>query len=83
MVDAARVMRKLPSLLCKVATTEKSERARRHRIENELKRLQKNNAEKYYSLENRLIRDLNDLEKAVFEQYGNTFYSRTKKYPYA
>ena len=65
MVNAARVMRKLPSLLCNGSTTEKSEWTRRHRIENGLKRLQKNNAEKYYYLENWLIRDLKDLEKAV------------------
>ena len=60
-------MRKLPSLLCNKATTEKSEWARRHRIENGLKRLRKYNAEKYYNLENRLIRDLNNLEKAALE----------------
>ena len=60
-------MRKLPSLLCNGATTEKSEWARRHRIENGLKRLRKHNAKKYYNLENRLILILNDLEKAVLE----------------
>ena len=63
MVDAVRVMCKLPSLLCNRSTTEKREWARRHRIENGLKRLRKNNVEKYYYLENRLIRALNDLEK--------------------
>ena len=67
MVDAERVMRKLPSLLCNRATTEKSEWAKRHRIENGLTRLRKNRAEKYYYLENRLILILNDLEKAVLE----------------
>ena len=67
MVDAERVMRKLPSLLCNSSTTEKSEWAKRHRMENGLKRLRKNNAEKFYNLENRLIRALNDLEKAVLE----------------
>ena len=67
MVNADPVMRKLPSLLCNGTTTEKSEWAKRHRIENGLKRLKKNNAEKYYSLEHRLIHDLNDFEKAVFE----------------
>ena len=67
MVNAARVMRKLPSLLCNGSTTEKSEWAKRHRIENGLKRLRKRSPEKYYNLENRLIRDLNDFEKAVLE----------------
>ena len=67
MVDAVRVMCKLPSLLCNRSTTEKSEWVRRHRIENGLKRLRKNNPEKYFNLENRLLRDLNTFEKAVLE----------------
>ena len=67
MVNANRVMRKLPSLLCNKATTEKREWARRHRIETGLTRLRKNNAEKYCNLENRLLLILNDLEKAVLE----------------
>ena len=67
MVDAVRVMRKLLSLLCNKSTTDKGEWARRHRIENGLKRLKKNNAEKYYNLENRLIIILKALEKAVIE----------------
>ena len=67
MVNAKRVKRKLPSLLCNGSTSEKGEWARRHRIENGLKRLRKNRAEKYYNLEHRLILILNDLEKAVLE----------------
>ena len=65
MVNVDRVMRKLPSLLCNGSTTEKSEWARRHRIENGLKRLRKHRAEKYYSLENRLLLVLAEIEEAV------------------
>ena len=70
MVNAERVMRKLPSLLCNRSTTDKREWARRHRIENGLKRLRKNSPEKYYNVEHRLIHDLNDFEKAVLEFYA-------------
>ena len=65
MVDAERVMRKLPSLLCNGSTTEKSEWARRHRIENGLTQLRKHRAEKFYNLENRLLLVLTEIEKAV------------------
>ena len=65
MVDVERVMRKLPSLLCNGSTTEKSEWARRHRIENDLKRLKKRSPEIYYNLENRLLLVLTEIEEAV------------------
>ena len=64
-MNADRVKRKLPSLLCNGSTTEKREWTRRHRIENGLKRLRKNSPEKYYNLENRLILVLAEIEKAV------------------
>ena len=67
MVDAVRVMRKLPSLLCNSSTTKKSEWARRHRIENGLKRLKKHNSAKYQTMEFKLILILNDFEKAILE----------------
>jgi hypothetical protein len=65
MVNADRVKRKLPSLLCSGPTTDKKEWAKRHRIEIGLKRLKKRNPEKYHILETRLIRDLEEIEKAV------------------
>lgn len=68
MVNADRVKRKLPSLLLNGPTTDKKEWAKRHRIENGLKRLRTRKPEKYRSLEARLIRDLEDMEKAVFQQ---------------
>ena len=67
MVTVERVMCKLPSLLCNGATTEKGEWARRHRIENGLKRLKKQNPAKYQTIEFKLIRILTDLEKVVLE----------------
>ena len=67
MVNAARVMRKLPSLLCNRSTTEKSEWARRHRIEVGLERLKKHNSAKYQTMEFKLILILKDFEKAVLE----------------
>lgn len=65
MVNADRVKKKLPSLLCDGPTTDKKQWAARHRIENRLRRLKKRKPEKYRSLEMRLIRDLEDIEKAV------------------
>jgi hypothetical protein len=65
MVNADHIKRKLPSLLCNGSTTDKKEWARRHRIENGLKRLQKQDSAKYRSLELRLVRDLEDIEKAI------------------
>ena len=67
MVNAARVMRKLPSLLCNGSTTEKSEWAKRHRIEVGLERLKKHNSAKYQTMEFKLIFILKDFEKAVLE----------------
>jgi hypothetical protein len=70
MVNAARVAKKLPSLLCDGSTTpsNRGEWAKRHRIENGLKRLKKHSPEKYHSLEARLLRDLEAMEKAVLER---------------
>jgi hypothetical protein len=65
MVNADRVKRKLPSLLCDGPTTNKREWARRHRIENGLARLRKYNPEKYQRLELMLIRDLKAIEQAI------------------
>jgi hypothetical protein len=67
MVNADRVKRKLPSLLLDGSTTDKKEWAKRRRIENGLERLRKRKPEKYRILEARLIRDLKDMEKAVFQ----------------
>ena len=67
MVNVDRVMRKLPSLLCNGATTEKSEWAKRHRIEVGLERLKKHNSAKYQTMEFKLILILKDFEKAVLE----------------
>ena len=67
MVNAKRVMRKLPSLLCNRSTTDKGEWAKRHRIENGLERLRKHNSAKYQTMEFKLILILNDFEKAVLE----------------
>lgn len=63
MVNAKRVYRKLPSLLYDGSTTDKREWAKRHRIENGLKRLKKRNPEKYQNLELRLILVLEALKK--------------------
>ena len=68
MVNANRVKAKLPSLLCDGSTTDKKEWAKRHRMENGLRRLRMRNPEKYRSLEARLIRDLEDMEQAVLQQ---------------
>jgi hypothetical protein len=68
LVNADRVKAKLPGLLCDGSTTDKREWARRHRIENGLKRLRTRNPGKYSGLEARLIRDLEELEKAVLQQ---------------
>ena len=65
MVNVKHVKRKLPSLLCDGPTTDKREWAQRHRIENGLSRLRKQNPEKYHSLELRLIRILKDVEEAI------------------
>jgi hypothetical protein len=65
MVNAKHVKRKLPSLLCDGPTTDKRQWAKRHRIENGLLRLRKQNPAKYCSLEMRLIRDLEALERAT------------------
>ena len=65
MVNVKHVKRKLPSLLCDGPTTDKREWAKRHRIENGLLRLRKQNPAKYHSLELRLIRILKDVEKAI------------------
>jgi hypothetical protein len=70
MVNADRVKRKLPSLLCDGPTTNKKEWAKRHRIENGLKRLRKQNPARYHSLELRLIRILEDFEKAISKEIG-------------
>jgi hypothetical protein len=59
------IKRKFPSLLCNGPTTDKKEWAKRHRIENGLKRLQKQDSTKYRSLELRLVRNLEDIEKAI------------------
>ena len=68
MVNADRVKRKLPSLLCDGPTTDKREWAKRHRIERGLKRLKKRNPSKYNVLELQLIRDFEDKEKAALEK---------------
>ena len=65
MVNADHIKRKLPSLLCNGPTTDKKEWAKRHRIEYGLKRLQKQDSTKYRSLELRLVRDPEDIEKAI------------------
>jgi len=65
MVNADRVKRKLPSLLCDGSTTDKRQWAKRHRLENGLKRLRKHNPVNYQSLEQRLIRDLEALEREI------------------
>jgi hypothetical protein len=65
MVNADRVRRKLPSLLCDGPTTDKRHWAKRRRIENGLSRLRKQNPAKYHSLELRLLRILKDVEKAI------------------
>jgi len=65
MVNADRVKKKLPSLLCDGSTTDKRQWAKRHRIENGLKRLRKYNPAMYHSLEARLIRILKDVEEAI------------------
>jgi hypothetical protein len=67
MVNADRVRRKLPSLLCDGPTTDRKQWSKRHRIENGLKRLRKQNNEKYVYLWLRLIRDLEDIEEAIIE----------------
>ena len=67
MVNVDHVMRKLPALLCNRSTTEKSEWARRHRIENGLERLKKHNSVKYQTMEFKLLLILKDFEKAVLE----------------
>ena len=67
MVNVDRVKAKLPKLLCDGSTTNRKEWAKRHRIENGLKRLRRRNLAKYRSLEIRLIRTLEALEKAISE----------------
>jgi hypothetical protein len=67
-VNVDRVKRKLPSLLLNGSTTDKKEWAKRWRIENGLERLRRRKPEKYRCLEARLIRDLEDMEKALFQQ---------------
>jgi len=67
-VNADRVKRKLPSLLCDGPTTDKKQWAKKHRIERGLRRLKKHNPKKYNILETRLIRDLEDIEKAILEK---------------
>jgi len=68
MVNADRVKKKLPSLLCNGSTTNKKEWARRHRIEIGLKRLKKQKPTKYYNLETQLIFVLEEMEKAALEK---------------
>jgi len=63
MVNADHIKRKFPSLLCDGPTTDKKQWAKKHRIERGLKRLKKRNPDKYNTLELRLIRDLEDMEK--------------------
>ncbi|TRO44485.1 hypothetical protein E2P42_01510 [Candidatus Bathyarchaeota archaeon] len=68
MVNVDRVKAKLPSLLCDGSTTNRKEWAKRHRIENGLKRLRSRKPAKYGSLEILLIRNLEALEKALSEK---------------
>jgi hypothetical protein len=70
LVNADRVKRKLPSLLCDGPTSVKNKDnwAQRHRIENGLDRLMKHKPEKYHSLETRLIFILSEMERAALEK---------------
>jgi len=68
MVDVDRIKKKLSSLLCDGPTTNKKQWAKKYRIERGLRRLKKSNPDKYNVLELRLIRDLEDMEKAVLEK---------------
>jgi hypothetical protein len=70
MVNAKHFKRKLPSLLCDGPTTDKRQWAKRHRIQNGLSRLRKQNPARYHSLELRLIRILEDFEKAISKEIG-------------
>ena len=67
MVNADKVRRKLPSLLCDESTTDKRQWAKRHRMANGLKRLRKQNNEKHVYLCLRLILDLEDIDEAIIE----------------
>jgi len=65
LVNASHVKRKLAGLLCDGATTDPKQWAKRHRIENRLKQLEKKNPAAYEDLEARLIHILEAFEKAI------------------
>jgi hypothetical protein len=50
-----------------MSMTDKRQWAKRHRMANGLKRLRKQNNEKYVYLWLRLIRDLEDIDEAIIE----------------
>lgn len=67
MVNADRIKRKLPSLLIDGNTTKRKEQNGLMRYRYRLKRFQKRNPERCNNLTNKIIADLNELEKAVSE----------------
>jgi hypothetical protein len=66
MVNADRVKRKLPSLLCNGSTTDKKQWNKHNKIVYRLQRFKKRNPEKFGSLYNKLIAVLEEFENAVF-----------------
>jgi hypothetical protein len=66
-VNADRVKRKLPSLLVDGSTTKKNSWNSLMRYRYRFTQFKKQQPEKYYSITNRILLDLTDLEKAVSE----------------
>ena len=67
MVNADRVKRKLPSLLVEGSTTEKKSWNSLMRCRYRFIQFKKQHPEKFNSITNRILLDLNDLDKAVNE----------------
>jgi hypothetical protein len=66
MVNADRVKRKLPSLLVKDCSSRNRKGWSTYRkARSRIAKMKKNNPEKYNTLTNKVIADLNELEKAV------------------
>jgi hypothetical protein len=66
-LNADRVKRKLPSLLVDGSTTEKKSWNNLMRYRYRFTQLRKRQPEKYYTIINRILLDLVELEKAVNE----------------
>lgn len=67
MVNAARVKRKLPSLLIDESTPKKKDWNSLMRYRYRFTQFKKRQTEKFNSITNRILLDLTDLEKAVNE----------------